>query len=467
MNNHVNGRSPRLDRGTRARTVLEALATAVLVSVVASCSLDGLMGTEQLPEDVIDPAVIETPRGALRAYHGALSQFGQMFGASGNTVVTLSGLLTDELEWLETNHAAGVFVDRRALFVGGAGDEKADGLFNGINRARGQVSQAMGLHRDFAPDSLSALGSHLYALQGYAEIFLADLFCSGIPLSTLDYGGDYTYRPGSTTVQVYEHALALLDTALAEAGDSARFRDLARMGRARALLNLGRFAEAGAAAAEVPTDFRYAVAFDDPRPSFARARPEALVTPWQYSVSDLEGMNGLDFRSSGDPRTQASLLTSAGGHTAYHPGKYSATGVGAVVLASGIEARLIEAEAALNANDPGWLDYLNDLRETMWVTIEPATAGPLPALADPGTDAARTDLLFRERAFWLFLTGQRQGDLRRLIRHYGRTQDQVYPTGTYTGVGGAGLRFDTYVDFPVPQQERVSNPHYDGCISRS
>ena len=44
----------------------------------------------------------------------------------------------------------------------------------------------------------------------------------------------------------------------------------------------------------------------------------------------------------------------------------------------------------------------------------------LAALADPGTPAAREDLMFRERAFWLFGTGHRLGDMRRMIRQYGR-----------------------------------------------
>jgi len=35
---------------------------------------------------------------------------------------------------------------------------------------------------------------------------------------------------------------------------------------------------------------------------------------------------------------------------------------------------------------------------------------------DPGTQVGREDLLFRERAFWLFATGHRLGDLRRLAR---------------------------------------------------
>jgi len=130
----------------------------------------------------------------------------------------------------------------------------------------------------------------------------------------------------------------------------------------------------------------------------------------------------------------------------------------AVVLASGAEARLIEAEAQLQAGDvAGWLGTLNALRAT---AVSPA----LPALSDPGSDAARVDLLFRERAAWLYLTGHRQGDLRRLIRHYGRSQGDVYPTGPYqaalTGVYGGD------VDAPIPPEERKYNPRFTGCFAR-
>ena len=53
--------------------------------------------------------------------------------------------------------------------------------------------------------------------------------------------------------------------------------------------------------------------------------------------------------------------------------------------------------------------------DTLWVagTGGVAKLGPLQ---DPGTPDGRVDLLFHERAFWLYLTGHRQGDLRRLIR---------------------------------------------------
>jgi len=72
------------------------------------------------------------------------------------------------------------------------------------------------------------------------------------------------------------------------------------------------------------------------------------------------------------------------------------------------------------------------------------------------------DLLFRERAFWLFLTGHRQGDLRRLIRQYGRSQSDVYPIGLYLNTA---FSFGSDVTMPIPGSE-FANPLYTGCISR-
>ena len=86
----------------------------------------------------------------------------------------------------------------------------------------------------------------------------------------------------------------------------------------------------------------------------------------------------------------------------------------------------------------------------------------LGQLADPGTDAARTTLLFRERAFWMWGTSHRLGDLRRLVRQYGRAQYTVFPSGAYHKGGSYG----SDVNFPVSSDER-NNPKFTGCIDRS
>jgi hypothetical protein len=97
-----------------------------------------------------------------------------------------------------------------------------------------------------------------------------------------------------------------------------------------------------------------------------------------------------------------------------------------------------------------------------WRAGAGGVAGLAP-LTDPGTAAGRVDLLFRERAFWLYLTAHRQGDLRRLVRVYLRAQSAVYPVGPYAGGSGS---FGAEIVAPVPSLEQDRNPMYVGCLQR-
>ena len=69
----------------------------------------------------------------------------------------------------------------------------------------------------------------------------------------------------------------------------------------------------------------------------------------------------------------------------------------------------------------------------------------------------------RERAFWMFSTGHRLGDLRRLVRQYSRAQAQVFPSGIYPKGGNYGEA----MNFPLPLVEQ-NNPKFQaGCIDRN
>ena len=75
------------------------------------------------------------------------------------------------------------------------------------------------------------------------------------------------------------------------------------------------------------------------------------------------------------------------------------------------------------------------------------------------------NLIFRERAFWMFSTGHRVGDMRRLIKFYGRPAETVFPTGAWHKGGPYG----TDVNFPVPQAEE-NNPNLvkgQNCTDRA
>ncbi|HXC25524.1 MAG TPA: hypothetical protein VNU46_06375, partial [Gemmatimonadaceae bacterium] len=315
----------------------------------------------------------------------------------------------------------------------------------------------------------------LYALQGYAEILLADFFCSGVPLSTLDFQKDYTYHAGSTTDSVYWDALNKLDIAvtLAKSSDSVGLQDLALVLKGRAFLALGQYDSAAAAVTVVP--IKYTDSLDVIFLQEVGNSEENLF--FGQGIANLKGVYGLPFLSSGDPRTAGDTVMSYEQLTGKEvtevlPKIYVQQNNGSAyatfVVASGIEARLIQAEAALhdNPNDGKWVDILNDLRATAPVpgTTQPATAQQLPMLSDPGTspnEAARVSLLFRERAFWLFVTAHRQGDLRRLVREYGLNQNRVYPSGEYS----YGVSFGSDVSAPIPGDEYI-NPLFKGCLGR-
>lgn len=476
----------------RTWSIRRGLTTILLAWVAAGCSLDSLLKSDRLPPDVTDPAITKTRDGALEAYRGTLLLFLQAFGGR-RGVVGDGGTFSDELHKGTLGTSDVDEVDARDIAVG------VFGTFSPLQQVRGQAGQAIGLLTNYALErERGALTGHVYALEGYAEIMLAELYCSGIPLSTLDFDGNYTLKSGSTTAEVLTHAVALFDTALSLAGDSTRFVRLAAVGKARALLGLGQYASAAQAVAVVPDDYRYEVRYNGTVPTnpdlearnfFATYISSAAY--WDWSVADREGGNGLDYVTSGDPRSAVTLQgTNSYGYPIYYPAGYATDGSAPLVLASGVEAQLIAAEAALQASDASWLTKLNALR-TDGTSEERPTADPnddpaatytfwyaggggvdsLAPLADPdpsapsGPTPPRVDLLFRERAFWLFLTGHRQGDLRRLIRQYGRTQDSVYPVGSYPSLA-PGSRYGDDVTFPIPDSERIANPFFTGCISR-
>jgi hypothetical protein len=266
------------------------------------------------------------------------------------------------------------------------------------------------------------------------------------------------------------------------------------VGRGRALLNLGRRAEAAQAVgaqtnptfAAVPTNFAYNV-------TFVVGSGDNVVWNYttsnrRYAVSDtVEGnarnllvRNTIPFLSSGDPRVKGRYVVSSTGKdtTLGQDGltysrvqdRYGRSEPIAIV--NGIDARLIEAEAQLPSNPTGFLATLNALRAgptplTSTITIGTGT-NTLPALVDPGTDAARLDLLFRERAFWTYGRGQRLNDMRRLARAtttlggYGRAATTVFPEGQFHKGGNYGPD----VNFPIPQAE-LNNPEvHTSCIDR-
>ena len=406
-----------------------------------------LMGCDALTDvyapDVVQPKDVDNAEGAAAFGAAAIDN---LYGQFASLTYT-TGRFSDEL-YLASAYNAFAAVDYREQAL-------TYTEWGPVYLGRGRTFAKLGidLYLEHAPEERAAIGQ-LYAVRGLAAMFLGEVNCNGTPLSEVEdlkaqFGGPIT--SDSMTAR----AVAELDQALEYASGDARILNLAKVARGRALTNRGLFGDAAGAVAGVPTDYVYNAELN---PSgYGRQNPIFNANSNLYAtVSNGEGTNGLDFVSANDPRVPTELVgTGTDGVTEVYQFMKYTDEYAPIVIASGIEARLIEAEAALQAGGGNWLTILNDLRAT---AIDP----PMEPLMDPGTQDARVDLLFSERAFWLFGTGHRMGDLRRLLRQYGRSQNDTYPVGHYKGPQNYG----TDVVFILTLSEQ-SNPEGFTCLDRN
>jgi starch-binding outer membrane protein, SusD/RagB family len=432
-----------------------AAALVLGTALVAGC---GLLDT-QTP-NIVDPGVLESPEGAASLRLGALADFGFVKDGDGTEgedgLILVSGLLADEFVHSTTPPSEQEIDQRTTATI----NPSLFDVYANLQKARAGAERAADFLQRFSvePDSSTDIAEML-AIAGFSYVYFGEDFCSGVPFSKV-VGDSLIYGAALTTTQMYDTALARFDSALAAPGlsvDDGTITSLATLGRARALLDLGQFAEAAAAASTVATDFTYDT---EHRESPLRLQNAIYLytNDGLWSVSDFEGEVGLGYRTAEDPRvpftdfedTGLDLITPQFSLDKYGPSD-------PVPVANGIEARLIEAEALLQASDfSGMRTILNDLRDLEGLD-------PLPTAAD---QAEAVDQLFSERAFWLFATGHRLGDMRRLVRPpptgYGRAVDTVFPTGAYHKGGSYG----TDVNLPIPLEEE-NNPNSVGCIDRN
>lgn len=423
--------------------LLRRLCGVACLLVLVGCSKDDIL-RPNVP-DVIDPDALNNPQGAPAIYAGAVSDL--VFATTGSVtgVVIYAGLFTDEFMHASTPPAVREWDLRNVLSTNSVA-VAATGPFLSLQRAR--TALEIGARRLTAvlPAGDGRVGE-LWALAGMSYILFGENFCSGTPFSERDPTVELG-TPISTT-EMFNRAIERLNTAAGSTGGDERITNLIGVLRGRALLNLGQFGPAAQAVAAVPTSFVYQFVHGNPP---ARQNNQIFLQNANdiYSVPDREGVNGLDFASAGDPRVPVSSPRPSrndGVTTQVYFLKYSSL-ADPVPMVTGVEARLIQAEDALQRDDfTEWLSKLNEARATV--------AGLLP-LTDPGTPAARVDLMFRERAFWMFLTGHRLGDLRRLVRQYGRDKESVYPTGAYHK---QGLTRGAQAALRVPQPEENNSSY--------
>ena len=437
----------------RARAGLfRTLSVGAVLGAVGGCSWDETI--KVVDPDVINPADLTSPSAALTLRNGVVLRLAQAT-SGGENVLLLGGLLADEWRSGDTFEQRNTTDQRNLIpentFLAGA--------LRAPMRVYVEAQTAIAVTRQFQPVPRANVGL-MFALAGYSAVLIGEHFCNGIPYSTIENGQVVDGLP-ELADNSNIRAIAFADSALRETSgpvaDSTRVLSLAALVKGRALLNRGQFAAAAAAVAAVPTGFVYQT-FHSVN-STTNVNWNLNSNTRRYVLSDREGGNGLPFRTAADPRVRTVVGTGTrrlafDTETPFFETTNFAQ-FGPVILISGIEARLIEAEAALRAANPAQMLATLNLLRTQPVG---GVAGLAP-LADPGNENARVDLVMRERAFWMFGTGHRLGDLRRLVRQYNRPVESVYPTGVFHKGGGI---YGTMAVIPVSFDER-NNPNFKGC----
>lgn len=450
-------------RKGRATFTVSLAILAGLTVFTAGCSPDEILNVED--PDIINPSNVQSAAGADAVRLGALSHFvGATSGAE--SLWFLGGMFSDE--WINgDSFIARQEIDQRVItiennFVTGANRQ--------IHRTRLAAKQAIELLREFNTSAPGWQVGEMFMVQAYAINIMAEHFCDGMILSDVVDGREQ-YGDPITTQAAFEQALALVNEGLtAVTGSTAndvRVRHALALVKGRILTNLNRHSEAATAVSAVPTSYGYTHRHS--QTTWSNAFWSWNKNSRRYSVSDNEGGNGLDFASAKDPRVPVCAGNDAACKTigVTRTVRDDLTGPFMVLMTwpdrendinimQGVDARMIEAESQLKAGQAAAaLATLNAAR---------ATKAGLAPLADAGTADARLTQIFRERAFWQYSRGYRTGDLRRLIRQYGRSQANVFPTGSWHKGGNYG----TDVDMPTPQAEQ-NNPNLglgNSCIAR-
>ncbi|MGH7603229.1 MAG: hypothetical protein ACRENK_04435 [Gemmatimonadaceae bacterium] len=459
-----------------ARRRLSRLGTFSTLAACAAISLSGCDSKKILTvtdPDVARPPALDNPSAlpALRA--GAIGAFGTAYNgtASDEAQVQLSGSLGDELINTET-FPTRIEYDQRAQTIG---NTSLVGTFVDLNRARGLAQRSIAGFQKFAKSTADSAGlPEVLALGGLTYVLFAENYCGAVPVSVVNDDGTFTFGAPLTVNQQLDSAISKLDAALAVKGAplTATFKQLAQVGKGRALLDKGDYANAALAVAGVSTTFQYNYQHSETTGAQNNATWALTTSVGRFGVAGNKGGNGLPYQTDGDtknagfdPRVANAIRPDGGGHGFDKglPGgefqfvqqKYPLR-ASPITIADGVEARLIEAEAALQTDPVAALNILNGLRSNAaLLTLRGYAAGSLPPLTLQATSAAQVDQLFKERAYWLYLTSHRLGDMRRLIRQYGRGSETVFPTGAYFKGGTYG----TDVNSPVPQREQ-NNPNY-------
>lgn len=431
--------------------IVDSKGTAVMgtrfVCVVLFCLLLG--GCDKLVNvdapDRLPADDFETPENAETLVEGAIADF----ECALSHYVVAGGLMGNELaETSQTVHL--IDYDRRTFnsqYYGGATCDniftqnnlgQAVGVYAPLSIARWQADNALELLQGWSDQEVEdrrALIATTAAYSGYSHVLLGESMCS----VAFDEGSEVSRE------EVFNQAVKRFNTAIdaVQQSGTTEILNMARVGLARALLNLGSLEEAGNAAQDVEEGFVKNASYS----STALRRENQLfvknIREQAVTVSPFGVFRNASFQGESDPRVPVSNtgnLGADGTRELWTQEKVTAAG-DPISIASWEEAQLIIAEAEVQDNPQTAVGIINTLHDQIG----------LPEFSSSDPEEIMDQIIY-ERKAELFLESHHLGDLLR----YGLTSNPQ--TGESHPGGGA---YQELSCFPIPEQEVLNNPNID------
>jgi hypothetical protein len=428
------------------------LITALTLFGASACS--DITSLKQENPGTLSVESLYVPANAALLVNGAIGDFECAY----NRYVVGSGLFADELT-VAISQSANYDYDARRLLTNASygtnncgsptpSSYQQPGIYTPLSVARATADTALAKLEGWTYPEVAnrqKLIGQAATYAGYSLVLLGEGMCS----AAINLG------PEMQPAQLFSEAVARFTKAIdaATAANDAATLNLARLGRARAELDLGgaqNLAAAAADAATIPASF---VATTSPDAINARRQNIVFMSISQsaFSTVDTAFRNVLiPGGTTQDPRVAVIDLNrngTAAGSRLFIPAKDNANNA-PVRLGSYAEAQLIIAENAAATGDlAAAVTAINNARSR--------TAGLPPYVLPAGATAADVKVqIIEERRRELFMEGHRLGDLRRYNLPF------LPASGTPYQYGGV---YGTQTCFPLPDVERINNPTIAGA----
>jgi hypothetical protein len=432
---------------THRRQAGLTLGLSLMAAVLVAACRDITSLAQENPGS-LSGATLYVPGNAALIVNGALSDFECAYAR----YVVGSGLFADELS-VAIGQTGNFDYDARRLTTNatygtnncGASPSSTQqpGIYTPLSTARATTDTAAAYLEQWTDATVpnrAKLTAQSYAYAGYSLVLLGEGMCT----AAINLG------PELQPAQLFTEAKSRFDKAItaATAANDATTLNLARVGRARTLLDIGgavNLAAAAVDAALVPATFAVTTSPD----AINTRRQNALfinISQSAFSTVDTSFRSVLvPGGTTQDPRVAVTDLARNGtapGSRLFLPNK-SSTSASPMRVASYAEAQLIVAENATSTGDlTGAVTAINNARAR--------TAG-VPAYALPA-GATATDLksqIIEDRRREFFVEAHRLGDIRRYGVPFKPAAGAAYQYGGSYG---------TQTCFPLPDVERINNP---------